>query len=54
MLIITRKVGEKILLPELGIEVVVARVLPNGSVRVGIRAPQSCTILREELVEAKK
>lgn len=54
MLVITRKVNEKILIPELGVEIVVARILPNGSVRVGIRAPKSAKILREELAEIKK
>lgn len=51
MLVITRKTNEKILLPDLGIEIVVARILPNGSVRVGIKAPPGVRILREELME---
>jgi|688.fasta_scaffold1579421_2 carbon storage regulator CsrA len=53
MLILTRKPGEKIVLPELNVEIIVARVLPNGAVRVGVRAPKSCKILREEIVEVK-
>lgn len=54
MLVITRKVGEKVFIPELGVEIVVARVLPTGAVRIGIRAPASAKIIREELMEAKK
>ena len=53
MLVITRKAGEKILLPDLGIEIMVARILPTGAVRVGIRAPSGVKILREELMEGK-
>lgn len=53
MLVITRKTNEKILLPDLGIEIIVARVLPNGSVRVGIKAPSGVKILREELMEGE-
>lgn len=53
MLVITRKTGEKIVLPDLGIEIMVARVLPTGAVRVGIRAPSGVKILREELMEGK-
>lgn len=53
MLVITRKTGEKILLPDLGIEIMVARILPTGAVRVGIRAPSGVKILREELMEVR-
>ena len=53
MLVVTRKAGEKIVIPEAGIEILVARILPNGAVRVGVTAPAHCKILREELVETQ-
>lgn len=53
MLTLTRKAGERILIPEAGIEIVIRRVLPNRAVRVGVVAPQNLTILREELLTAK-
>jgi carbon storage regulator len=49
MLVLTRKVGEKILL---GDDVVVSVVEVNrGSVRLGVEAPQSISILRFEVYE---
>ena len=53
MLTLTRKAGERILIPEAGIEIVIRRVLPNRAVRIGVVAPQNLTILREELLAAK-
>lgn len=53
MLTLTRKAGERILIPEAGIEIVIRRVLPNKAVRVGVVAPQNLTILREELLASK-
>jgi carbon storage regulator CsrA len=54
MLVVTRKVGEKILIPENGIEFTIVKVLPNGAVRIGVTAPKDVGIYREELVGAKK
>jgi len=49
MLVLTRKVGEKILV---GDDVVVSVVEVNrGSVRLGVEAPQSVSILRYEVYE---
>jgi carbon storage regulator len=49
MLVLTRKVGEKILL---GDDVVVSVVEVNrGSVRLGVEAPKSVSILRFEVYE---
>jgi carbon storage regulator CsrA len=53
MLTLTRKAGERILIPEAGIEIVIRRVLPNKAVRVGIVAPQKLAIFREELLASK-
>lgn len=50
MLVVTRKAGEKVILPEVNIEIVVAAVLPNGRVRLGIKAPQKVRVFREELL----
>jgi carbon storage regulator CsrA len=54
MLVVTRKVGEKVLIPGKGIEVAIVKVLPNGSVRVGIKAPPDVGVYREELLVGKK
>jgi len=49
MLVLTRKVGEKILL---GDDVVVSVVEVNrGSVRLGVEAPRTVSILRYEVYE---
>lgn len=49
MLVLTRKVGEKILV---GDDVVVSVVEVNrGSVRLGVEAPKSVSILRFEVYE---
>ena len=47
MLILTRRIGEKLLIGD-DIEVVVLDVNRN-QVKVGIKAPRSMTVLREEL-----
>jgi carbon storage regulator len=47
MLILTRKIGEKILIGD-GITVVVCQV-SRGEVRLGIEAPADVRILREEI-----
>jgi carbon storage regulator len=49
MLVLTRKVGEKILV---GDDVIVSVVEVNrGSVRLGVEAPQSVSILRFEVYD---
>ena len=47
MLILTRRIGEKLLIGD-DIEVVVLDVNRN-QVKVGIKAPREMTVLREEL-----
>jgi carbon storage regulator CsrA len=54
MLVVTRKVGEKVMIPGKGIEVMVVKVLPNGAVRIGVKAPDGVAIYREELLCTKK
>lgn len=54
MLVVTRKEGEKVILPELNVEIVVAAVLPNGRVRLGIKAPEKVRVFREELLVEKQ
>ena len=49
MLVLARKPGQAIVLPELGIRIVVVEVRP-GAVKIGIEAERRHTILREELV----
>lgn len=52
MLVLTRKKGQRIVIPELGVTIVVAGNL-GDKVRIGIVAPRGATILREELLERK-
>jgi carbon storage regulator len=47
MLVLARKVGEKILIGE-NISVTVVRIAP-GVVRIGIEAPSEMSIIREEI-----
>ena len=49
MLVLSRKVGEKILIGNC-ITVTIVRVAP-GVVRLGVDAPQNMTIVREELLD---
>lgn len=48
MLVLSRRAGEEIVIPELGITVQVLRTKGN-QVRIGIEAPDSIRILRGEL-----
>lgn len=50
MLVLSRKTNETIELPELGISIEVIKV-KGGTVRLGIKAPESIRILRGELLE---
>lgn len=52
MLVLARKVGEKIILND-NIEVIVLDANPN-SVRIGINAPKNVTVYREELYKEIK
>ena len=49
MLVVSRKIGERILIGE-QITVTVVKV-SNGGVRIGIEAPAEMAIVREELAE---
>lgn len=48
MLVLSRKVGEQILLPELGIVVTVVAI-HGRRVRLGITAPAKCSVVRQEV-----
>jgi carbon storage regulator CsrA len=57
MLVVTRKAGEKIIIPQAGIEITIVATLPNGRVRIGVQAPEDTKVFREELLsrtEARK
>jgi carbon storage regulator CsrA len=51
MLILTRKIGETVVLPSIGVSVTVMRVRGQG-VRLGITAPVEIQIQREEIAIA--
>lgn len=48
MLVLNRRTGEEIIIPELGITLTVL-MTANNKVRVGIEAPKAVRILRGEL-----
>src|SRR5438034_1239876 len=48
MLVLSRRLKEKIVLPDLGVEIQVV-ALKSGTVRLGIVAPPDVTVLREEV-----
>ncbi len=49
MLVLTRRLNEKLVLPTLGITIEVVAVQGNA-VRLGIQAPADVKVMREELV----
>jgi carbon storage regulator len=49
MLVLTRRPGQKIVLPGLDITIHVAAI-KSGSVRIGIEAPPAVAVLRGELL----
>ena len=51
MLVLSRKVGESILISE-SIRVTVVKSTNNGHVRLGIEAPPEVIVLREELTKS--
>jgi carbon storage regulator CsrA len=50
VLVLSRRLGEKIVLPSLGITVQVVAIKGNV-VRLGISAPDDVTVLRQEVLE---
>jgi len=52
MLVLSRKVGEKILIGD-NISVTVVRVA-QGTVRIGVEAPQELPIVREEIKDQQR
>ena len=50
MLVLSRKPGESITFPELGIKIVVVR-LSNGRATLGVEAPRDVGVSRTELLE---
>jgi carbon storage regulator len=48
MLVLSRRLGESIMLPSLGVSVRVV-ALKGGAVRLGIEAPPEVKVVREEL-----
>ena len=48
MLVLSRKIGQRIVLPDLGINLEVLEIRQNR-VRIGVEAPQCCPVHREEV-----
>lgn len=53
MLVLSRKVSERIVIPELGISIMVVDIR-GDKVRLGIDAPKTTEIYREEILESGK
>ena len=54
MLMLTRKVGERIVINVGDVEIIVLYAgMKNGTARIGIQAPKHVTIYREELLKDK-
>jgi carbon storage regulator CsrA len=50
LLVLTRRLNEKLVLPGLGVTVVVLAIKGKGG-RLGIQAPAAIIILRDELID---
>ncbi len=50
MLVLSRRLNEKIVLPDLNITIKVV-ALERGRVRIGIEAPADVVVMRQELLE---
>jgi carbon storage regulator CsrA len=54
MLVLTRKVNEKILFPEVGIEITIVKITGSNessrNCRIGIEAPPHIKIVRKEII----
>lgn len=53
MLVLSRKIGERIVLPEMGVVLTVLDVR-GGQIRLGISAPPEVAVYREELWLSKR
>lgn len=47
MLVLSRKMGESIVIPEFDVEITIVRI--GKQVRIGIKAPTNVKVLRKEL-----
>jgi carbon storage regulator len=50
MLLLSRRVSQKIVLPELGVTITVVAI-KGGVVRIGIEAPPRVSVFREEVLQ---
>jgi carbon storage regulator len=50
MLVLSRRLNEKVVLPDLDVTITVVAI-KGGTVRIGIEAPPDVRIVREELLE---
>lgn len=53
MLVLTRKLDEKIVIPEFGITITLVAA-QSGKARIGIEAPNAVKIMRQELLEKQE
>jgi carbon storage regulator CsrA len=53
VLVLSRRLNEQIVLPELNITIQIVAIKP-GVVRIGIEAPPDVPVLREELLEKEQ
>ena len=53
MLVLTRRVGEKLIIADGAIEVTVLKT-KQGQIKLGVTAPKNVSVDREEVFQAKK
>jgi carbon storage regulator len=51
MLVLTRKPGESLVVPDLGLTITVVSIKGNNSVRLGFEAPSGLAIHRQEVFD---
>jgi len=49
MLVLSRKPGQTVVVPEVNLQIKIVEVCKNGTVRLGLTAPDNVTFLRSEI-----
>lgn len=51
MLVLSRKIGEEVFIPEVGMTIKVIAIRKNGTVRLGLEAPKHLSLVRKEVAD---